>query len=213
MDFDAFLELSPKIKNIQLPAEASHLKMVPPSRKALLNYQNEAIKKARKAGVLALFYPDENRQAKFVLMLRKTYRGVHSAQVSFPGGKLEKHDNSLEQAALRETYEEIGVPMEAMEILCRFSQVYIPPSNFYVHPFLAFINYKPLFKLQENEVELLIEVDLDEFLDDKVLSVCCVETSYRVENEVPAFKLGGHVVWGATAMILSEIKDVLKQLT
>ncbi|MBU3822856.1 CoA pyrophosphatase [Flavobacteriaceae bacterium XHP0103] len=212
MDFDAFLGLCPKIKNIPLPAEASHLKMVPPYRKELLNLQKGAIEKAKKAGVLALFYPDSSRQAKFVLMLRKTYKGVHSAQVSFPGGKLEKQDGSLQAAALRETHEEVGVPIYDMEVLCGFSEIYIPPSNFYVYPFLALTKNRPLFKPQDSEVELLIEVDLETLLHHEALKTSKVNTSYGVEAEVPAFILNGHVVWGATAMILSEIKDVLKQL-
>lgn len=212
MDFDAFLGLCPKIKNIPLPAEASHLKMVPPYRKELLNFQKGNFEKAKKAGVLALFYPGDDRQTKFVLMLRKAYRGVHSAQVSFPGGKLEKQDISIQAAALREANEEVGVPVHDMEILCGFSEIYIPPSNFYVYPFLALTRNRPMFKPQKSEVELLIEVDLEAFLHHKSLKTSKVNTSYGVKKEVPAFVLNGHVVWGATAMMLSEIKDVLKQL-
>ena len=212
MDFDAFLGLCPKIKNIPLPAEASHLKMVPPYRKELLNFQKVNFEKAKKAGVLALFYPGDDKRAKFVLMRRKAYKGVHSAQVSFPGGKVEKQDDSIKATALRETYEEVGVPIYDIEILCGFSEIYIPPSNFYVYPFLALTKNRPLFKPQESEVELLIEVDLEAFLHHKVLKTSKVSTSYGIETEVSAFFLNGHVVWGATAMMLSEIKDVLKQL-
>ncbi|OYX27753.1 MAG: coenzyme A pyrophosphatase [Flavobacteriales bacterium 32-35-8] len=212
MDFNEFLGLSSKIKNIQLPAEESHLKMIPPSRKALLDVQMDAVHLAKKAGVLALFYPDENNQTKFVLILRKTYKGIHSAQVSFPGGKLEAQDISLKEAAIRETFEEVGVSKNSIEVLRALTQVYIPPSNFYVHPFMAITPETPFFKLQENEVEALIEVDLHHFLDDNIVTTKRVKASYNIDVEVPTFLLNNHIVWGATAMILSEIKDLLKEL-
>ncbi|MDG1731294.1 MAG: CoA pyrophosphatase [Algibacter sp.] len=212
MRFEEFLKSVSKIKNIQLPAETSHLKMVPPFRRELLKQQQEAIKKAKHAGVLALFYPDKKEQTKFILILRKTYKGVHSAQVAFPGGKLEAQDTSLQDTALRETYEEVGVPIEAVQVVRKISQVYIPPSNFYVQPFIALTQVMPKFIKQDDEVEALIEVSLKHFLDKQSLITQKVKTSYSVEVEVPAFKLNDYVVWGATAMMLSEIKDLLKQL-
>ncbi|AUP78133.1 NUDIX hydrolase [Flavivirga eckloniae] len=210
MDFDRFLKLTSKIKNIPLPAESSHFKMVPPFRRALMEAQKEAIKNAKRAGVLALFYPDINKATKLVLILRKTYNGVHSAQVGFPGGKLENQDDSIEAAAVRETFEEVGVPIKTIEVIRELSQVYIPPSNFYVQPFLGITKYTPSFVKQEEEVEAIIEIDLLHFLDDSILISKKVSTSYSIEVEVPAFKLNGHIVWGATAMMLSEIKDLLK---
>ena len=212
MRFEKFMESVSKIENIPLPAEASHFKMVPPFRQVLLKKQEEAIKKAKHAGVLALFYPDKHQQTKLVLILRKTYKGVHSAQVAFPGGKLEAQDTSLQHTALRETFEEVGVPIDAVKIIKKISQVYIPPSNFYVQPYIGVAKNTPRFIKQEDEVEALIEVDLEHFLSKQSLITKKVKTSYSVEVEVPAFQLNGYVVWGATAMMLSEIKDLLKQL-
>jgi len=212
MKFENFLELISKIKNIQLPAESSHFKMVPPFRQELLKKQQEAIKLAKYAAVLALFYPDNNQQTKLILILRKTYKGVHSAQVAFPGGKLDNQDKSLKETALREAFEEVGVPTDTVEIIKTLSQVYIPPSNFYVQPFIGITKKTPKFIKQDDEVEKLIEVDLDEFLDDKSVITKLVKTSYSVEVEVPAFNLNRYAVWGATAMMLSEVKDLLKQL-
>ncbi len=210
MNFDEFLKLTSKVKNIKLPAESAHFKMVPPFRRDLIKKQKEAIKKAKRAGVLALFYPNINKQTELVLILRKTYEGVHSAQVAFPGGKLEKQDVSLEAAALRETFEEVGVPIATIEIIRKLSQVYIPPSNFYVQPFLGVAKRTPIFKKQDDEVESIIKVNLQHFLDDSILITKKISTSYSADVEVPAFKLNGHIVWGATAMMLSEIKDLLK---
>ena len=212
MRFEEFLKSVSKIKNIPLPAEASHFKMVPPFRQELLKKQEKAIKKAKHAGVLALFYPDEDMETKFVLILRKAYKGVHSAQVAFPGGKLEAQDISLQDTALRETFEEVGVPIDAVKIVRNISQVYIPPSNFYVQPFIGVTQTTPKFIKQDDEVEVLIEIDLEHFLDEQSLVSKKVKTSYSIEVEVPAFKLNDFVVWGATAMMLSEIKDLLKQL-
>jgi len=210
MDFEDFLELVSKIKNIPLPAESAHLKMVPPFRRELIKFQEESIKSAKKAGVLALFYPNENNKTNFVLILRKTYHGVHSAQIGFPGGKLEKQDESIERAAVRETFEEVGVSTKDIQVIRELTQVYIPPSNFYVHPFLAIASSKPFFRLQDDEVEAIIEVDLEYFLEEAIIMDNRVTASYSIDVEVPTFKLNGHVVWGATAMMLSEIKDLIK---
>lgn len=210
MNFTQFLKATSEIENLQLPAEASQFKMSPPIRKELLLKQQDKIKDAKQSAVFALFYPDEVQETKFALILRKTYKGVHSAQVGFPGGKVEAEDTSLKHTALRETEEEIGVPMHTIETLKELTQVYIPPSNFYVQPFIGYSNTTPNFTKQESEVEDIIEVSLAHFLDEESVIIKTVSTSYKLDVEVPAFKLNGHVVWGATAMMLSEIKDLLK---
>lgn len=210
MNFDEFLISTSKIKKLPLPAEASQFKMSPPFRLELLEKQKEAMKNAKQSAVLALFYPNLERKTKLALILRKAYNGVHSAQISFPGGKVEDGDANLEFTAIRETHEEIGVLPEQVTIIKELTQVYIPPSNFAVQPYLGFSNKTPSFILQEEEVDDLIEVSLTDFVNDANVVSKTVSTSYSVDVEVPAFLLNGHVVWGATAMMLNEVKDLLK---
>ena len=212
MNFDEFLISLSKVKKIPLPAKASQFKMSPPFREELIEMYKESIKIANRAGVMALFYPDKEQQTKLVLILRNTYKGVHSAQISFPGGKFEPNDISLKKTAIRETFEEIGIPEQNIEVIKQLTEVYIPPSNFFVQPFLGVIKETPIFIRQEDEVEEVIEVSLNHFIKDSNVISTTVKTSYSIEVEVPAYQLNGHTVWGATAMMLSEIKDLLKNI-
>ena len=212
MNFDEFLVSLSKIKNIPLPAETSQFKMSPPFRRELISRYKEAMKHAKRAGVLALFYPDDSMQTHLALILRKTYKGVHSAQIGFPGGKYEDKDRSLKATALRETFEEIGIAERSIEVIKQMTEVYIPPSNFYVQPFIGITSRTPKFIKQDEEVEDVIEVSLAHFLDEAIVVTKSVTTSYTIKADVPAFELNGHIVWGATAMMLSEIKDILKKV-
>ena len=212
MLFNSFLESVVKIKHLELFGEDSHVKMSPPYRLDMAEQMKEKSRTARRAGVMALFYPKES-QTMLVLILRKTYKGVHSAQVGFPGGKYEDSDDSdLMRTAIRETEEEIGVDPIDYKVLKTMSPLYIPPSNFMVHPFLGVSEKELTFVKQEEEVEDIIEVKLTDFLNDSNTITASVPTSFNVDLEVPAFVLNGHVVWGATAMMLGEVKDLLKQV-
>ena len=210
MNFESFKKLLSKIQHLDLPAEKSHIKMMPPYRNELVANHKEPLHTARKAAVLALFYPDEFNETKLVLILRKTYKGVHSAQVGFPGGKVEKEDKSLADTALRETFEEVGVELDNMVIVKPLTKVYIPPSHFNVFPFIGHCIQTPVLKKQDEEVEAILEVDLKHFLDDSNLKSKKVKPEQLKEFDVPALELNNHLVWGATAMMLSEVKDLIK---
>ncbi|MDT0689055.1 CoA pyrophosphatase [Salegentibacter sp. F188] len=209
MDFKIFKSKVSKLKKIELPGEAAHHKLAPLMRiQELANVDIEK-KKPNEAGVLALFYPDESSKTKLVLILRKTYKGVHSNQVGFPGGRVEEEDRDLSETALRETEEEVGVQRTLITVLKKLTKLYIPPSNFWVHPYIGIMDTTPILIAQESEVEDILEVDLDDFLDEKNMVKQVLSTSYAKEIEVPAFSLNGHIVWGATGMMLSEIKEML----
>lgn len=212
MKFQYFKDNSSKLKKIILPGEEAHYKLAPFLRLQELENLNIEEKNPKHAGVMAVFYPDQQEKVRFVLILRKTYQGVHSNQVGFPGGRVEKSDFNLMQTALRETEEEVGIPQQEITVLKELTQIYIPPSNFYVFPFLGIMDKTPVLIPQEKEVESVLEIDLDDFLSDSCLIKKTLSTSYAKNIEVPAFLLNEQVVWGATAMILSEMKDVLKQV-
>ena len=212
MTFSTFNEQIVKITKLDLPGEASHHKMAPIERLEELTKQSLKKNKAKRAAVMALFYPNRDGETHLALILRKTYKGVHSAQVGFPGGKQEPSDISAEHTALRETQEEIGVLQQDITVLKKLTQIYIPPSNFFVSPFIGVCETTPQFILQESEVEALIEVKISDFLDDSIYCTRRLSTSYATDIEVPAYILNTHVVWGATAMMLSEVRELLKQL-
>lgn len=194
---------------MELPGEGFHLKMAPIERLLELKKQAREMKSAKQAAVLCLFYPSSEGETRFVLILRKTYKGVHSAQIGFPGGKVEPQDTSMEMTALRETQEEVGVPAQDVSVLKKLTEIYIPPSNFFVQPFMGIAKNTPEFVPQDSEVEALVEVPLREFLNDDILVDKLLKTSYAEEIKVPSFQLQGHVVWGATAMMLNEVREIL----
>jgi len=212
MTFEEFEKKIVKVIKMKLPGESVQFKMAPMERLLELKRIAGEKKSVLKAGVLALFYPSKSNETHFVLILRKTYKGVHSAQVGFPGGKFDKDDISLQETALRETEEEVGVSKKAITILKKLTEIYIPPSNFFVQPYIGITTNTPNFVLQKDEVEALIEVPISHLLDDTVMTTQILSTSYAKNIEVPAFILNNHLVWGATAMILNEVREMLKQL-
>lgn len=208
MNFKDFIHKIDNLKTTKLGGLDAQFKMAPKLR---LKYNQDKIaaNKPRKAAVLALFYPNKNNETTILLTQRASYKGTHSAQISFPGGKTEKEDKNLENTALREAFEEVGVLASSVKMIRELTDVYIPPSNFLATPFIGFVNRKPDFILN-HEVAKIIEISVRDLLDDKHLTTVNLTTSYMKNIDVPCFKIDNHIIWGATGMMLSEIKELLK---
>ena len=211
MDFSDFLKYVPKIAKESLPATIAHAKMIPPERIELLDNQDFSQITPKKAAILMLLYPKKSI-THLALIVRNSYPGIHASQIAFPGGKAEEFDLSLSQTALRETEEEIGIAAKKITVIRAFTEVYIPPSNFLVSPFLGFADEELSFILCPDEVEQVIELPLYQFLDEKNVVTVCMSTSYASNIQVPAFQINEHLVWGATAMMMSELKEILKKV-
>ncbi|MBS7786932.1 CoA pyrophosphatase [Flavobacterium sp. CYK-55] len=211
MNFQTFLHHIDSIKKAELLAEAAHELMMPPERRGLMQNIDFAELKPKQAAVMMLLYP-KNQITHLVLIERNSYPGVHSAQIAFPGGKIDSTDVDFASAALRETFEEVGVEATHIQLIRAFSEVYIPPSNFMVYPFLGVSKTELTFKPDPVEVTGIIEVPLAELLDDTRVVLQNMDTSYSKSIDVPSIELQGHFVWGATAMMLSELKETLRNI-
>jgi len=209
MDFQDFLQYVPNLIPVELPAVSSHIKMAPKERIEALKNSNFKIENPRIAAVMMLLYP-KNEKPHLILIVRNAYNGVHSSQIAFPGGKYESSDADYQETALRETQEEVGIVPEKIEVIKHFTPMYIPPSNFLVHPFLGISKEELSFYPDIREVADIIELPLSVFLNDEIITEATLSTSYGDNILVPAFNIQNHIVWGATAMILSELRDVLK---
>ena len=210
MEFEYFKNNISKLKDSSIGGLGAQFNLAPKMR---LRYSQEKIKALNptKAAVTALFYPNNYGKTCFLLTLRASYKGAHSAQISFPGGKFDEKDKTLKGTALRETYEEVGIPINTISVFKQMTDVFIPPSNFLVTPFLGYLEYAPSFK-KNYEVKELLTISLKDLLSDSSISTTTLSTSYAENIEVPCFVLNNYIVWGATAMILNEIKDLLKNL-
>ena len=193
-----------------LPGTASHLKMATPNRaKELLEKENYLLT-ARQSAVMVLLFPSDNR-LRAIYIKRSEYDGMHSGQIAFPGGKKEESDLSFEETALRETWEEVGIKSQEIEMIGQLSDLFIPPSNFIVKPFVGFCHEKPVYKIDSKEVQSVIEIDIDDFYSGK----CIFEKEFSTGTagktiKAPYFAINGIEIWGATAMITSELLDLLK---
>ena len=143
-------------------------------------------------------------------MQRNTYPGVHSNQISFPGGKQELADKNLTHTALRESYEELGIETSAVHVIGDLTEVYIPPSNFLVQPIIGYSLKRPDFIPHEREVTEVIEVPLSHFQNSNNLQIVTIDVRGQ-DFTVPAFVISNKIIWGATAMILSEFLAITER--
>jgi 8-oxo-dGTP pyrophosphatase MutT (NUDIX family) len=192
-----------------LPGKEAHVKMAPQPLD-LRRFTTAFVEPPKKSGVLLLFYPDEGA-VYFPLIKRPQYPGVHSGQVGFPGGKMEPTDPDILFTALREAEEEIGIDAGKVEVLGRLSDLYIPTSNFLVTPVVGFIQEKPSFVPEQREVARIITTELISLFHPEFRKQTQLAVGGGMYLDTPYFAVEEEVVWGATAMILSELIQVLDQ--
>jgi 8-oxo-dGTP pyrophosphatase MutT (NUDIX family) len=192
-----------------LPGLPSQMRMAT-MRRAMRDGKMQVPEDARKAGVLILFYLKDD-QIHIPFIKRNEYPGVHSGQVSFPGGGWEPGDADIIATALRETEEEIGIDRSLVTPIGKLSELFIPPSNFLVTPVVGYMNGVPAFKPEPEEVDMVIEVPLEELLAPHAIKEKEITIFPDVRLKVPCFYCNSQVIWGATAMMLCELVDVINQ--
>ena len=188
-----------------LPGEAAHQKMASAARYRLGIKPNE---RTRRSAVLICFYPYQN-SIYVPLILRPQYDGVHAGQMAFPGGRMERFDENLTRTALRESQEEVGVRVTDVKVLGLLNDPLIPHRNFYVQQVVGVPPYRPDFYPDPREVEAVVEVELGTLFDETIVGDSQIEVR-GVLVDAPFYQIQGYRVWGATAMMISELLTVLK---
>ena len=160
---------------------------------------------------VALLLYEKDDELYFPLIKRTSHNknDKHRGQISLPGGKYDKEDQTLLNCAMRELEEELGVDKTNISTLGELTKLFIPVSSFMVQPFVFYSDNYSHFAAQESEVEYILEVKLKDLLDDRNVKKGEIELiSGRKINDIPYFNLNNHIIWGATAMILNEFKNV-----
>nr|WP_321358306.1 CoA pyrophosphatase [uncultured Draconibacterium sp.] len=187
-----------------LPGSPSHDKMLPPGR--VLKPAPEDKSKVKQSSVLLLLFPDNN-ELKVCLIKRPAYMKHHAGQIALPGGRIEANESACE-TALRETHEEIGITEDKIRLLGTLSSFYVEVSRFQITPFVGWMDTKPEFTLCPDEVEKAILFPIDAFKPPHSTIELKTVTGLM---KVPCVKYDGEIIWGATAMILSEFYDLINK--
>jgi len=188
-----------------LEGEKAHILAFPKFRLELFR-TTKPTEKTKRSAVLILFY-EKNSEVYFCLIKRPTYKGHHSGQVAFPGGKYEDKDGNLLNTALREANEEVGVELKKIEVINELTPIFIPVSDFIVKPYIAISATTPVFRPEPKEVDYIIEAKLKDLMECQLTEVE-VAISKGV-SQAPAYIIKKENIWGGTAMILTELKHLL----
>lgn len=190
-----------------LPGLNAQMRMAPPIR----GREYVIPPNARKNGVLALLYP--HQELFHLAFMKRTDDGrVHGGQISFPGGGRETADRDFVHTALREAEEEMGIPPEKVDVLGSLTELYIPPSNSLVYPTVGYLDHRPAFVLDPIEVAAAIEIEVARFWQQAVRGVHEVDVFNGTLIKAPGYTIDGHLIWGATAMMIAELMAVLEEV-
>ncbi len=192
----------------ELPGERSHLAFMP--------FRGSSMEQVRKgiafrdAAVAIILFHNEAGKLCTIVTRRQEYDGSHSGQISFPGGKKEIDDDNLLDTAIRECYEEIGVHARNFELLKELTPLFVPVSQFLITPYVFYSENKTFeYMRSEREVAAILEVDLLDLYESEVVQIDIPMKSDYILKNVPHFQQGDILIWGATALILNELKDIL----
>lgn len=194
-----------------LPGENAHLAMNPSGRRLSSQAKKKAVNVRESAVAIVLYDTGENYE--IVLIQRPDYVGAHGGQISFPGGKRDETDENLQGTAMRECQEEIGISLENAQFLGQLTPVYIPVSNFHVEPYLFYYSEVPNFVKDEREVSAIFSISIAALLHEGTISTMEIEIKGdRLYKDIPCFLINDKKIWGATALILNELKEVLQMI-
>lgn len=199
------------LASIKPPGFTAQALMAPANRKPIEHFSASLDFNPRLGAVLCILYPI-NSVIHTALILRPDYPGVHSNQVSFPGGAKEVFDNSLWETAIREASEEVNIQLTDLMDSFSLSSIYIPPSNFLVQPFVAFSPVKPKFIPDAREVNKILEIPIQHLFDRNAKSVDMFTASAGLKIKSPCYVIGDVKIWGATAMMISELEQMFTLL-
>ena len=205
--FNQFIQQLKNKLTLPLPGEEVQFELAHIARERIIPNSEEA-QLYRPSAVLVFIYPNANNEPTILLVERPTYDGHHSGQIGFPGGKADLSDFNLEATALREFFEETGCS-ETPNFIGSLTPVYIPISKFMVQPYLAYLNETPIFNPDEREVFQLIELSVTDLLNPDLIKETIVTPTPTLKFKTPYFDVNQKIVWGATAMILNELKALL----
>lgn len=190
----------------ELPGEAAHA----PYKRYRQHFETSNVEQPRRPAAVAIHLYPQNSAWHFILIERSTYNGQHSGQMAFPGGKPEPTDPHLEFTARRESLEEIGIPRDQGQHLKTLSKVWIPVSGFEVSPFVFLHEQAPLLQPDPREVQDIISVSVSDLLADSSLTSKDIEIpGGQILEAHPCFLLNNKIVWGATALMLNEVRMLL----
>lgn len=208
MDSDEFLNKIQHSFGQSLPGIGSH-KLLAPGKRALERKEVVDIESYRDSAVAVVCYPYKGKVYS-ILIQRPNYVGNHSGQVSFPGGKKDLIDTTLEQTARRETFEEIGWQLGESNLIGGLTELFIPVSKFIVKPHLYYCDEIQEFKPDNREVQEIFQFPVELLKDERILKYTNIKiSSNQLLKDVPYFEINKHIVWGATAIILSELKSMI----
>jgi 8-oxo-dGTP pyrophosphatase MutT (NUDIX family) len=208
--FYSFTDELSSALNDSLPGRKAQFLMEPHTRRIELKKQKDRTN-VKLSSVLMLLYPKGDKIST-VMIKRPVYDGVHSGQIAFPGGRFEDKDSDLRDTALRETEEEIGVKRDSITIIGELTQLYIPPSNYNVQPVIGYTSDIPDFVLDQNEVVSILEINITDFLKPVNIQHKNVLSRNKLQLNVICYFIQNEIIWGASAMIISEFVEVLKKI-